>query len=58
VPAAETSATMEGEDESEVINHPAPTSCIQVPMFEISVAIHSPRKRRMRSGLQGDCAFS
>jgi hypothetical protein len=54
--AASTSATSEGDEVSEVISHPAPTSCIQVPMFDTMVAIHSPRKRPCRNGLQGDCA--
>src|SRR5258706_12953192 len=54
--AASTSATIEGDEESEVISHPAPTSCIQLPMFDTMVAIHNPRKSPWRSGLQGDCA--
>jgi hypothetical protein len=51
---ASTSATIDGDDESDVINQPAPTSCIQVPMFETMVAIHSPRKSACRSGLHGE----
>src|SRR5213594_1116065 len=54
--AASTSATSEGEEESEVINQPAPTSCIQVPMFETMVAIHRLRKRTLCSGLHGEPA--
>src|SRR5438045_1074924 len=52
--AASTSATSDGEEESEVISHPAPTSCIQVPTFETIVAIHRLRKSVLRSGLQAD----
>ncbi len=35
-----------------VISQPAPTSCIQVPMLEAMVAIHSMRKVVLRNGLQ------
>ena len=56
--AASTSATIDGDEESEVINQPAPTSCIQVPMFETIVAIHTLRNSPLRSGLQGDCVLS
>src|ERR1700704_5010155 len=55
--AASTSATIDGDEESEVINQPAPTSCIQVPMFETIVAIHTLRNSPLRSGLQGDCVL-
>ena len=51
--AASTSATSDGDDDSDVISQPAPTSCIQVPMFETIVAIHRLRKSALRSGLQG-----
>src|SRR5262245_6609842 len=54
VVAADTSATMAGELASEVISQPAPTSFIQVPMFDTSVASHTARNSRLRSGLQGD----
>src|SRR5712671_5349899 len=54
--AASTSATIEGDEDSEVISHPAPTSCIQVPMFETMVAIHNPRNSPFLSGLQGEGA--
>jgi hypothetical protein len=47
-------ATMMGEGTSEVINHTPPTSCIHVPMFEATDAIHSERKRGCRRGLQAD----
>src|SRR5256884_5629602 len=57
VSAASTSATIDGDDESEVINQPAPTSCIQVPMFETIVAIHTLRNSPLRSGLHGDCVL-
>jgi hypothetical protein len=43
-----------GEGVSEVINHTPPTSCIHVPMFETTEAIHSERKRGCRRGLQTD----
>src|SRR5882672_2627688 len=54
--AASTSATIDGEDESEVISQPAPTSCIHVPTFETMVAIQRLRKRAFRRGLQADGA--
>src|SRR5882672_2484550 len=54
VPAAETSATIAGEGASVVISQPAPTSFIQVPMFDTSVASHTARNKRLRSGLQGE----
>src|SRR6202158_3004728 len=50
--AASTSATIDGEDEREVINQPAPTSCIQVPTFETIVAIHRLRNSAVCSGAQ------
>jgi len=56
--AVETSATIAGELASEVISHPEPTSFIQVPMFETSVAIHTARNSRLCSGLHGDCVVS
>src|SRR5258705_4682731 len=52
--AASTSATIDGDEESEVINQPAPTSCIQVPTFETMVAIHRLRNSVFRNGLQGE----
>ena len=42
--AASTSATIDGDDESDVISQPAPTSCIQVPTLETIVAIQRLRK--------------
>src|ERR1700693_2672445 len=54
--AASTSATIDGDDDSSVINQPAPTSCIQVPMFETMVAIQRLRKSAFRSGLHADCS--
>src|SRR6266851_5504914 len=50
--AASTSATIDGEDESDVINQPAPTSCIQAPTFETIVAIHRLRNSAVCSGVQ------
>src|SRR5437016_12310441 len=52
--AASTSATIDGEDESEVINQPDPTSCIHVPMLDTMVAIQRLRKRAFRRGLQAE----
>lgn len=54
--AAYTKAIMVGEAVSEVINHAAPTLCIQVPTFEMTVAIHSMRNSECRSGLQAEAA--
>jgi len=48
------SATMSGDDVNEVISHPAPASCIQVPMFEATEAIQRARKSGWRNGLQAD----
>src|SRR5436190_11237740 len=52
--AASTRATSDGDDESEVINQPAPTSCIHEPTFETMVAIHRLRKSVFWSGLHGE----
>ena len=52
--AASTSATIDGDDESDVMSQPAPTSCIQVPTFETIVAIHTPRNSRWRKGLHAE----
>src|ERR1044071_6911554 len=52
--AASTRATSDGDDESDVINQPAPTSCIHVPTFETIVAIQRLRKSALRNGLHGD----
>jgi hypothetical protein len=51
-------ATIIGEAVSEVISHTAATSCIQVPMFEVSDAIQSARKRGLRSGSQADALLN
>src|SRR5471030_1060005 len=60
--AASTSATIEGDAESEVINQPDPTSCIQVPMLETTVAIHRLRKSAFCKGRHGElsafCEFA
>jgi hypothetical protein len=48
--AAWTMETTRGEGDSDVINHEAPTFCIQVPRFETSVAVHSARNTPWRSG--------
>src|SRR5881398_1527636 len=52
--AASTSATSDGDDDSDVISQPAPTSCIHVPTFDTMVAIQRARKRGLRSGLHAD----
>src|SRR6516225_4618388 len=52
--AASTSATIDGEGESDVISQPAPTSCIQLPTLATIVAIQRLRKSEFRSGLQAD----
>jgi hypothetical protein len=44
--AACTIATIAGDGASVVISHPAAKSCIQVPMLEMSVAVHSTAKVR------------
>jgi hypothetical protein len=45
---------MLGDGAREVINHAAPTFCIQVPMLDATEAIQRDRKTRWRKGLQGD----
>src|SRR5712692_11547698 len=45
---------MVGLGASEVINHAAPTFCIQVPIFEATDAIHRERKSGSRNGLHAD----
>src|SRR6266498_1659731 len=54
--AASTSATIAGDDESDVVNQPAPTSCIHEPTFETMVAIHRLRKSVFWSGLHGEAS--
>jgi hypothetical protein len=51
-----TRATINGDGESEVIVHAAPTFCIHVPMLETSEAIHSARNTGCDSGVQADSA--
>src|SRR5713101_6804630 len=51
-----TRATINGDGESEVIAHAAPTFCIQVPMLETSDEIHSARNTGCDSGVQADSA--
>ena len=53
VVAACTIATTNGDGDSSVISHPAPTSCIHVPMFETTVAIHKKANARWRNGDHG-----
>lgn len=50
VVAAWTIATHKGLGDSEVISHEAPTSFIQVPMFETMVAIHRARNSGVARG--------
>src|SRR6266852_5047013 len=54
LPAVSTSATRTGEGVNEVINHDSPTSCIQVPTLEITVAIQSARNTDPLRGLHAD----
>lgn len=56
--AASTSATIEGDEESEVISQPDPTSCIQPPTFDTNVAIQRLRNTLFRSGNQGEDAVA
>jgi hypothetical protein len=44
------------EGVSDVINQASPTSCIPVPMYEATDAIHNARKSDTRSGPQADVA--
>ena len=57
LPAVSTSATKTGEGVSDVINHASPTSCIHVPMYEATEAIHNARKSDTRSGPQADASL-
>jgi hypothetical protein len=52
--AASTNATIDGDDDSSVISQPAPTSCIQEPTFETSVAIQRLRKSALFSGVHAE----
>src|SRR5947199_9398028 len=52
-----TRATINGDGESEVIAHAAPTFCIQVPMLETSEEIQSARNTGCDSGAQADSAL-
>src|SRR5258706_9125569 len=56
--AASTSATIDGNGESEVISHPAATSCIHVPTLATIDAIQRLRNRLFRSGLHGDAVMA
>jgi hypothetical protein len=49
-----TSATIMGVGESEVINQPAPISCIQVPMLEATAASQMLRNSLICSGDQAE----
>jgi hypothetical protein len=48
------SVTISGDDVNDVISHPAPASCIQVPMLEATEAIQRARKSGWRRGLHAD----
>src|SRR3546814_12147810 len=52
VVAACTRATIAGDGLRVVMSQPAPTSCIQVPTLEISVAVQSSAKARWEKGTQ------
>lgn len=52
--AACTSDTITGLGFRVTISQPAPTSCIQVPMLETTVAIHNARNNGRLSGAQAD----
>src|SRR6202023_988136 len=52
--AACTSATSVVDVVNDVIIQEAPTFCSQVPTLDATVAIHSQRKRRCRSGLHAE----
>src|SRR6266567_928577 len=52
--AASTNATSDGDDDNDVISHPAPTSCIQVPILDTIVAIHKLRNSAFRRGLHAE----
>src|SRR5258708_36302574 len=52
-----TRATINGDGESEVMAHAAPTFCIQVPMLETSEEIQSARNTGCDSGAQADSAI-
>src|SRR5713101_903921 len=58
LPAVSTSATRTGEGVNEVINHDSPTSCIQVPTLEITVAIQSARNTDPLRGLHADALLA
>jgi hypothetical protein len=45
--------TISGEGASVVISHAAPTSCIQVAIFEAMAAIQSARKSGLLNGCHG-----
>jgi hypothetical protein len=50
VVAAWTSAAISGDGVSSVMSQPAPTFCNQVPIFDVSEAIHKARKTGRRNG--------
>ena len=56
VVAAVTRLTIKGDMVSCVINQPAPTFCIQVPVYEITAAIQSERNSGSRSGANAELA--
>jgi hypothetical protein len=48
--------TISGEGANEVISHAAPTSCIQVAIFETMAAIHNERKSGLCKESHGPAA--
>ena len=55
--AASTSATSAGDDDSDVISQPEPTSCIHDPTLDTTVAIHTERNNAERSGCHAVARF-
>src|SRR5579859_1747597 len=54
VVAACTRPTINGDIVSWVISHPAPTFCIQVPVYEITAATQSERNRGSPNGAHAE----
>jgi hypothetical protein len=52
------SAIITGDEVSEVMSQAAATSCIQVPTFDASEAIHRARNNGWRNGLQTDTVIA
>src|SRR5512139_984870 len=54
VPAAASKATKIGSEVRLVISHAAPVVCIQPPVLDRTLAIHSSRKARLASGAKAE----